>query len=101
MARNVLVQCMCDCCGKTVYCRANYNEHHNLYEDGLPEGWEFIDNADFSLIKHTGDHCPDCLASFVKYMEIFCRRWLKYVRLKNNRIPEFVANDQKFQEVSP
>lgn len=94
MARNVLVQCICDFCGETVICRANYNKHHDLYEDGLPEGWEYVDAIDHALINHQGDHCPNCAHSFSKYIDRFCARWMKYIRLKNNKIPEIVSNRQ-------
>lgn len=100
MARNVLVQCICDFCGETVYCRANYNIHHHLYEDGLPEVWEYIDNLDYKLISHGGDHCPRCLTSFSKYIDSCLHYWMKYVRFKNNIIPQYTANSDEDLESS-
>lgn len=93
MVRHMLVACICDFCGKTVYCRANYNPFHDLYEDGLPDGWEFIDPGDNKLISHTGDHCPECLNSFAEYINRCCIHWMRYVRFRGNKVPDYADND--------
>ena len=93
MVRRVLVFCVCDFCGKTVYCRANYNHFYDLYEDGLPEGWQFIDGEEYRTLSRTGDHCSDCLSSFEKYIQSCCSRWIKYVRFRSNHIPPLAHND--------
>lgn len=84
---------MCDVCGKTVYCQANYNKFHDLYEDGLPDGWEFIDGSESKFVSRTGDYCSECLDAFSHYIEKCYNKWVKYDQFKGSKIPIFAHND--------
>jgi hypothetical protein len=64
-----------------------------MYEDGLPDGWEFICDGDCKLAYCTGDYCPDCLSSWQEYIKRCWAGWMKYVRFRGNKTPDSISND--------
>lgn len=91
--RKLTVSTHCDVCGKTEQCPSTYNEFYDLWHGNLPDGWDTFDGNDFPWIAFKGDQCPECIASFKKYVNLFFNCWAKFRISENWSLHTDQSND--------